>query len=83
LNFAIGLLSVGGTFLTSLALSEVKSMKVFVVFVVLMVVTLLAGLILLVLWRRESRASQSTVQAIRNRGVPAEGMPGVSDRGGQ
>jgi hypothetical protein len=81
LNFAIALLSIGGTFLASLALSDVRSMKVFVVFVVLMVVSLLAGLILLVLWRRASRSSQNTIQAIRSRDVPPEGTPGIEGRG--
>jgi hypothetical protein len=73
LNFAIGLLSVGVSFGTNLALAEIKSLRVYLAFVVVNVISLLAGLVLLVLWRRESKASRTTIQTIRARAVPAPG----------
>src|SRR5712691_5369656 len=80
LNFAIGLLSVGVSFGTNLALAEIKSLRVYLAFVVVTVISLLAGLVLLVLWRRESKASRTTIQTIRGRAVPAQGMPAAEGR---
>jgi hypothetical protein len=67
LNLAIFFASVGASFLVSLLLADVKSVRVFIVIVILTVVTLIAGFVMFVLWHKWSRDAKSTIQRIRDR----------------
>jgi hypothetical protein len=71
LNLAILFVGVGGSFLSSLLLSEPKSLHRYVVVIVITVGTLLAGSILFLLWHRSSKEAKSVIQGIRQRaGLP-------------
>jgi len=67
LNLAIFFASVGASFLVSLLLSDVKSVRIFIVITILTVATLIAGLVMFVLWRKWSSDAKSTIQRIRDR----------------
>ena len=73
LNLAIFFMSIAASFFASLLLSPPPSIKKFLVMVVLTVSTAIAGLVLIVLWRRSSRDVLDTVRRIRARRVPPGG----------
>jgi hypothetical protein len=67
LNLAIFFSSVGATFLVSLLVEDVKSVRTFIVLTILTVVALIAGFVMFVLWRKWSGDAKSTIQRIRDR----------------
>lgn len=71
LNLAIAFLSIGASLIASLLLSEPKSIYRFIVVVAIIVGSLIAGMILLLLWRRSSKDAMSAIQRIRARGAPS------------
>jgi hypothetical protein len=72
LNFAIFLLSIAISFLTTL-LTVVVSDRFFTVFVVITVLGFIAGLFLLILWFRKRRSVSDVIDKIKKR-LPPEGI---------
>ncbi len=75
LNFAILLLSIATSFLTSL-LTTVVSDRVFTVFVVITSVGFIVGTLLLTIWLRKRQSISVLVRRIKGR-LPAEGIQSV------
>jgi hypothetical protein len=68
LNFGIAGLSLGGGIgATLLTAGKVESLHVFVILVILTIVGVLGGLVLLVLWRRQAKRTQSIISVVRGR----------------
>lgn len=78
LNFSLFLISAATSFLASLFFTEIPSIKTFTVFVIVTVVGFVLGFILLVLWYRDFRSSNSVAKRIRDR-LKAETLPTSSD----
>jgi len=75
LNLAIAFLSIGASLIASLLLSEPKSIYGFIVVTAIIVGTLIAGISLLLLWRRSSKDATNAIERIRARGVaPSTGI---------
>lgn len=75
LNFALALISSGLSFLTTLLVADISSIRTFAVFVILAVVFLLVGTILFAMWCRSRRGMKSLFQRIRERMPPSPGIP--------
>lgn len=75
LNLAIFFLSVAATFFTALLLSPPPptSGRTFIVMVVLTASTAVAGLVLILLWRKSSKDVPDTIKRIRARKVASGG----------
>lgn len=81
LNFAIFLLSVGISILSTLFTVEIHSIRVFVVFVILSVVGILGGLFFMLLWYRLKGEVSDVVKKIKKRIAEQESatVPDMSD----
>jgi uncharacterized membrane protein YqjE len=75
LNFAVALLGSGLSFLTTLLVTDITSIKTFTVFVVMTVIFLVIGAILFAIWYRLHRTTKSLAQRIRDRMPPPPGLP--------
>jgi hypothetical protein len=64
-------LSIGFSLLASLLLSEPRSIYRFIVVTVIITGSLIAGIILLLLWRRSSKDATNAIERIRARGDPS------------
>jgi hypothetical protein len=75
LNLAILFLSVAATFFTALLLSPPPptSGRTFIVMVVLTTSTAIAGLVLILLWRRSCKDVTDTIKRIRGRKIASGG----------
>jgi hypothetical protein len=78
LNLAIFFLSVAISFLTSLLVTQSKTMGAFVVMVVITVLAFMVGFVLTILWWKTSGKVSEAVQRIRDRKVSPE-PPSVVD----
>ena len=67
LNFAIFLLTVGSSFLTSLLTFELQSITGFCIFVVVCALGFIIGSILLILWYRNRREIRAVIKRIKDR----------------
>ncbi len=66
-NFGIGSASLGVGIGATLLASTVTSMPIFIVLVLLTIVGILAGVVLLVFWRRMARKTSSLIATVRAR----------------
>lgn len=67
LNFSLFLLSSAISFLMALIFTDIPSQKVYIVFLLLTIVGFILGFLLLILWYRDFRSSNSIFKRIRNR----------------
>ena len=71
LNFAISLLSVGISLLTSLLTTTIEDDRVFLAFLCTTIITSILGIILLIIWLRTNKTSKKIFQRIRARKEPS------------
>lgn len=67
LNFAIFLLSIGISFLSTLITVDIESTRIFVVYVILSAVGILIGLFLLIIWYKMKHEVSDVVKKIKRR----------------
>jgi|GEM_PF-1544635 len=76
LNFGIAVISIAATFLATLLITKIDSIKIFCVFVIITVLGFLSGIVLLILWWFTRQPISKLVKQIRDRMPPeGEGQP--------
>ena len=75
LNFALFLLPIFITLITTLLTTKIESDRLFQGFFIVAVITAIAGVFLLLLWLREHRSSRHLISEIKSRMPPPPAIP--------